>query len=172
MTPDDLPRGTTRFKAKCADEGGLCCTKEGHPHERIIINTAGLPNRWQDKQLTRAWQQVMQADPIAGCESWSAVNMRRDLSVSRSKLVTVPEYMRTCVICGGEKEHISHGRCDCVGKFTDADTILIRDKIAPQMLTRVKRHTQRNTVTVETASKVKGRVGGHDAGIFMRQVFD
>lgn len=167
---DSIPRGIARTKAKCLGPDGLACDRPGHIHERIIVNTSGLPNRRNDKIFTRAWQLAKQSDPLENCEVWSPVDMTAQHRASRDQLIAIPGFEKECFACEGEKDDFTLARFDCGSLYTHADMITLRNTEAPACLERVARRWKRRTITVQEARQVRGRIGGVSPASWARRV--
>ena len=167
-----IPRVVSRLKSKCSSpDGKICCTKEGHVHERVIVNTAFVPYHFQDRLFSRGWEVVKRLDPAPSQELWALSRLFEQHRRSRGALRFLPEYLITCARCGCGKPGIHQARYDCVSMFTHADVMRIVYVSAPALLRWAAHRTNRAYVTVRKTKTVEGRLGGHPDNNFMQVTF-
>ena len=165
-----IPRAVMRPKKKCYSEHGLSCEKPDHCHERLVVDTTGLPNRWSDKLLGKTWQILKRSDNLPSWELWGLQELFQEHRKRRARLKIYPEHISSCLRCRKAKDLITLLRIDCSAMYTRA---LIADilKETPRVLWRVARKHGTNTVTLDTTvTQARGHVGGAIQGRFRRFV--
>ncbi len=166
----DLPQGLIRGKQKCHAPSGLVCTKEGHIHDRLLVDTSSLPGRFMDHQLGKGWSLTLMMDPRSSYECYNIRFFGTTLLERHNTPVKVPEFADKCIKCGMDKEETVNGRVDCTSMFTNCD-MSTGDEEAPKIQKRVAKHHGVNTITVRPSKQLRGQPGGAAWGNFQRRVF-